>query len=223
MNWKEYVLNKISEHHRNERLKRINTKQINDTLSYLRYHFTDDKKEELLNMITLLQNQFKNTDGGGLSGGIYIEMCIMEFFNSLMGYRFKRNNTNEADFSINNIDFSFKKISGKSIIALNWSKNKTKSSKEHFSSNIMLFIINTTQWWKKRTHYNQFIHSGIYVIDKYYCKDNVILTSNNKTDTLIKSETLFELINMSIGSNQYIPFPNIGNKFKTFSIINGFQ
>jgi len=50
-------------------------------------------------------------------------MLLGEYFEILLQDNFKLSHNGESDYIINNINFSFKKINGKSTIALDWSKN----------------------------------------------------------------------------------------------------
>jgi len=93
----------------------------------------------------------------------------------------------------------------------------TKSQREHFSSHIMILNLKTTQWWKKTPlkppispliiSYNDTIPTGIYLVDKRWCKYYVKLSSNNKTDTLIKKEYVYIMIKRSIRLNLFISLP----------------
>lgn len=120
---------------------------------------------------------------------------------------YEKYHINENDCKIFGNNFSIKKISGKSIIALDWSKNKNNFQKEYFTSNIILFNIKTQSWYANK----QIIPSGIYFIDKYYCKENVKLTKNNKTNSLIKSDHLYLMLIDCILKNNFITFPEVSD------------
>lgn len=133
-----------------------------------------------------------------------------------------------------NIPISLKKINGKSIVALDWSKNNIRSDKEYFTNNNMIVNLKTARWWKNKylnvkdcndeqdTVYNSVIYSGIYIIDKNFCKKNVVLQSNNKTDTLIKSQDLYRMIKDSIANNMYINIPEPDREIE-FNILHAFS
>jgi hypothetical protein len=52
--------------------------------------------------------------------------------------------------------------------------------------------------------YNDIIPSGIYLIDKQFCKYFVGLSSNNKTDTLIDNQFVYIMLKRSISQKLYI-------------------
>lgn len=61
----------------------------------------------------------------------------------------------------------------------------------------------------------------IYIINKDYCKNNIKLLSNNKTDTLIDNQNLYRMIKNSIENNLYIEIP-VSNEIMQFNILNAF-
>jgi hypothetical protein len=127
-----------------------------------------------------------------------------------------------------------KKINGKSIIALDWSKNGENSkTRERFGTDVM--IINTTPeiWWKKSPadvsteekeskYYSSHIPAGIYLISHTFCKENVTLSSNNKTNSLIDSKQLYKMLKESMKHNMVIEFP-LDIPKRTFNILNAFE
>ena len=127
-----------------------------------------------------------------------------------------------------NEKLSFKKINGKSNIALNWGKNLTEGKKEKFMENIMIINLKSEQWWKNGPKgmsndidFTKQIPAGIYIIDKYYCKNNVVLSSNNKTDTLINSKYLYMMLRHSKRHHLYLPLPSEDKQYK-FDILSAF-
>jgi hypothetical protein len=143
----------------------------------------------------------------------------------------------ECDMKICDVPLSQKKINGKSIIALDWSKNDTNTTKEYFSTHIMILNLKTERWWKtkpiktanlgykmKNTKicYNDIIPAGIYLIDRKYCKKCVILAKNNKTNSLIKNSFLYLMLKMSIAQKLFIEIPE-PNCNVTFNILNAFS
>ena len=173
-------------------------------------------------------NDYCRGDGCGLMGGTLTDMFIIKFF-ELKISTFKECHENEADFLIHGEKMSFKKINGKSSIALNWSKNSSTDKKEKFTENIMIVNLKTCQWWKCKPPKNVPIHidfkkvipSGIYIVDKYYCKKNIELTTNNKTNSLIDSKNLYMMLYNSIENNLFIPLPEQKNTYK-FDILSSF-
>jgi len=50
---------------------------------------------------------------------------------------------------------------------------------------------NEIQWWKNKNGYTDVIKSGFYIIDKNFCKKNIKLTSNNKSDSVIETKYIY--------------------------------
>ena len=74
----------------------------------------------------------------------------------------------------------------------------------------------------KNVNLNNVIPSGIYVIDKYYCKKHIKLCSNNKTNTLIDNKNLYLMLHNCMKKNMYIKLPEIKKKYK-FNILTAFK
>jgi hypothetical protein len=70
--------------------------------------------------------------------------------------------------------------------------------------------------------YNDMIPSGIYLVDKKFCKFYITLSSNNKTNTLIKKEFVYIMLKRSIALNLFIDLPD-PNKDRLFDILNAFS
>ena len=64
-------------------------------------------------------------------------MLLCKFFQEKLALYSDYHNV-ESDMKICDMPLSLKKINGKSTIALDWSKNETKTKREHFSCNIIL-------------------------------------------------------------------------------------
>ena len=167
-------------------------------------------------------------DGCGLTSGCIVDMLINEFLEKYIP-KFKECHVGEADCKINNIKFSFKKINGKSTIALDWSKNPENSKKRtYFTCDILILNIKSQKWWKKgllksidnNLVFTEEIPSGFYFIDKK-CKEWVKLSSNNKTNSLIKNQYLYKMLKLSLNSNLFIKLPEPKEIMK-WTIIKGF-
>ena len=92
----------------------------------------------------------------------------------------------------------------------------------------MIINIKTDQWWKTAPadendtkFFSSSIKAGIYFVPKTYCKSNVCLSSNNKTNSLIDSKPLYKMLKESIRDNLVIEFPTIFPK-QTFDILKAF-
>jgi hypothetical protein len=192
---------------------------------------TVDKMAEMLSMIHALSEKFKG-DGGGLTSGSIIDEFLAEYFPPIIK-TFKKCHNGEVDCSILDHSLSLKKISGKSILALDWSKNNENSKKrERFTTHIMIINLKTEQWWKTypsgctkeeidSKFYQTPVKAGIYLISKIYCKANIILSSNNKTNSLITNKFVYKMLKESIKNNMFIEFPTNIPK-KKYSILTGF-
>jgi hypothetical protein len=109
------------------------------------------------------------------------------------------------------------------------SKNqKVKGSEELFVNNILLINLKTQRWCKKPSKTQEssdcfnIIKAGIYLLDKEYCKRIVKLGSNNKTNALVKSVFLYELLKECIVSDLFIELPEPNTLLK-FNILNAFS
>jgi hypothetical protein len=171
-------------------------------------------------------------DGGGLLAGSLIDMYLSEMLSEKLSL-YEGHHEGESDMKICNLPLSLKKITGKSTIALNWSKNGEQSPQiktTHFTSDIMLVNLKTEKWWKKgptgeknvKIYYDNEVEAGIYLIDKQYCKKNICITSNNKTDTLIDHKNLYIMINRSLLQNLFIRIPPPKN-VTHFNILKAFH
>lgn len=184
--------------------------------------------QELSNNCKAITNYCKG-DGCGLLGGGLIDLYLNEFFKKKIP-TYEEFHEGESDMKINNIELSQKKISGKSTIALNWSKNEKDGEKEKFKSNILIINLKTEKWWKlsprytfnQKICYNETIESGIYIIDNKYCKKYVQLSTNNKTNTLIDSQYLYTMLKRSLFQQLFLKIPE-PNKCISFNILDCFS
>lgn len=197
-------------------------------VDYIKSSLSTDDLQELANKCVTLNSRC-NGDGAGLLGGILIDMFIEKFFSAKLD-DYKAHRVGESDMTILDLPLSQKKINGKSIIALNWSKNKKDTKKYKFNTHIILMNLKTELWWKtkpktdvnKNIAYNKPVKAGIYIIDKNYCNRYIKLASNNKTNTMITSNHLYRMINSSIIQNLYINIPD-PNIVYNFDILNAFS
>lgn len=210
--------------------KSINNLSINNHLIHnINSKLTDSYKQDIINKIYTIEKIFKNKDGSGLNSGIFTEMIFSECFKTIFGNDFEIYNKSENDFKLFTHPLSFKKIKGKSTIALDWSKNKKTSEKEYFCSNILILNTETQQWWKKgplkknksNINYTRELPIGLYLIEKEFCKENIKFTSNNKTNTQIIEPFLYEMLYNSLDKNLFIKFPE-KTKILNFNIIKAF-
>lgn len=194
-----------------------NQHKIKKIIDYLKIKLTPDILQNLINYCNSINEHCKEKkDGCGLSGGTITDSFIMQFFEEhLDKSKFTEYHKKESDLKICKIPLSLKKISGKTQIALDWSKNKTEIKKDYFTNNIMIINLKSGKWWHKGDNTKQ-IGYGIYIIDKNFCKKNVepFLASNNKTNTMIKPQYVYEMIMDSIQKENFIELPEINKKYK---------
>lgn len=200
--------------------KHTNMKSLRTIINYINDNLSKNDLQDLINKCTSITNKCKG-DGAGLTGGTLIDMFLSEFLNVKLD-KYKEYPNGESDMMIMKIPFSQKKITGRSSIALDWSKNKEILLKKNFNSHIFIINLKTEQWWKREQKYNKIINSGIYIVDKQFCKRNIELSSNNKTDRLIDQKNLYKMLSRSRQTNMFISFPE-PNKNLKFSIINSFS
>ena len=153
-------------------------------------------------------------DGAGLNHGNSSEKIMTCFLSSLMPNTFQKFNSDESDFKISDIPLSYKHISGRSTIALDWSKNESQSQRKYFQCDIMIYVEKTSQWWKrgpKKTlndiDYTQTIETGLYFIDKNDCS-HIEFVQNNKSNTIISNVHLYNMLITSKNKNKFIEFPD---------------
>lgn len=214
--------------------KRTNIKELTKIHSYLSSSLSSDDLQDLSNKCHSITKRCKG-DGAGLSGGTLIDMLLCDFFTERLPL-YSEYHDGESDMKICGVPLSQKKINGKSVIALDWSKNEaketsgTKETRLRFASNIMIINLRAERWWKNnptqtkaniKITYNNIIPSGIYLIDKQFCKYFIELSSNNKTNTLIDSQFVYIMLKRSISQKLYIDLPS-PNKALKFNILNAF-
>jgi len=204
---------------------------IYSEFDYLKKNLTPELLTEIIGKLVGIRDAFTG-DGAGLSGGTVSDMFITAFLSDKIA-GFQSHHSREGDCKINEHTFSLKKINGKSTIALDWSKNGENSSeRERFNTDIIIINLKTEKWWKNGPvnatadenavgFYTKTVKAGIYFISQTYCKSNICLSSNNKTDTLIETIPLYKMLMQSISDNMVIEFPT---EFPIipFNILNAF-
>lgn len=204
----------------------INRTKLSELIIYIKKYITQTDLQFIVNSFSTIKNTFTG-DGCGLSGGIICERIIIELFVMKIP-SFTLNSYMESDFIINSIPYSFKKISGKSTIALDWSKNKNTSIRNYFVYDIIIINMKSQRWWKTapKNHtssgWNSIIPMGIYFVSSVWCKCNISISSNNKTNTLITSTNLYKMLIYSLRNNVYIELPSYTNQLE-FRILNAFS
>jgi len=162
------------------------------------------------NCIQAIRAAFAGSPGAGLTSGTLSDTFITGFLKSILLPGFTTNHKDEADGKCGDILFSIKTICSEkgSDLALDWSKNRTESTRERFTCPICLIVLNTSKWWNKLAGYNDTVRSGFYFVDPSYCKENITLSSNNKTNALISRKQVYQMIQYAKSTDTHIQFPD---------------
>jgi hypothetical protein len=199
----------------------------------LKKNLTHDVLCDMFAKMNAISEIFKGKQGGGLSGGMLIDVFLTEYLPTIMK-SYEAYHIEESDCKILNTPISIKKINGPSIIALDWSKNIDNSKKrERFKTDIMIINLKSCKWWKTQPrgttqeekdskYYSSTINAGIYIICRKYCKNNTTLSSNNKTNTRINTKEIYNMLKESIRENMVLEFPAEFPTYK-FKILNAFE
>jgi hypothetical protein len=185
---------------------------------YLKNKLNNDMLQQLSDCVIAI-NIFCRGNGRGLIGGTLTDMYICEFFEQFLD-QYEENHFGESDVKICGVPLSFKKVTKKTDIALDWSKNPNPSHREYFKNDIMVLNLFSVKWWA--TGKNRVVYAGIYLIDKNYCKTHVKLTTNNKSNSIVKSNYLYDMLMNSYDDGLFIPLPCVKNE-KRFYLINSFK
>ena len=149
-------------------------------IKHMNQHFTPTILSDIASSCHAISQDCKG-DGAGLSSGTLIDKFITAFFTTHIP-NCASNHKGESDIMIDGCPFSLKKITGKSSIALNWSKNSEQSKiHEPFQCDMMIINLKSGPWWKRNVDYNKEIPSGIYFIPRHVCQ-SIEFDKNNKTD-----------------------------------------
>jgi len=188
--------------------------------------------QEYVNKCHSITRTCKGGDGAGLLGGSLNDMLTCAFFERVFGKDYSDYHQGECDFTLFRVPLSFKKIHGKSTIALNWSKNKESGGNctsppppppPYFQSHILILNLKTQVWWQRvRQGRNQEILSGFYLVDKQFCRNHITLGKNNKTNSLIDSVQLYSMLQHSISQDLFLALPAPTESMK-FCIWDSFQ
>lgn len=205
---------------------------LKEAFDYLKTQLTSEILTEFVSKLNAICSEFKG-DGAGLTGGIITDKFVVSFLKSKLR-DFTEHHSGESDCKICDRAFSLKKINGKSIIALDWSKNDKNSKKRnYFETDIVIINLKTEKWWKKAPSiasqedrdskfFSATIKAGIYFVPHEYCKANVCLSSNNKTDSLIDNISLYRMLQKGLLDDMFIEFPTTVPKV-SFNILNSFE
>ena len=195
-------------------------RHLKKVFKYMKKQLNDEVLQELSDKCVSI-NTYCKGEGCGLLSGSLIDLYITNFLKKLLNPKYyKIFHKGECDMEIHGVSFSFKKITGKTCIALDWSKNKANFKKDYFTHDIIIMNLKSGMWWKKCN--NTYINAGIYFVDKEYCLQNVKLSSNNKTNSLITDIFVYNMLLDCIEKNHFIPIPD-HQKICEFDILKAFH
>ncbi|NDE13746.1 DNA cytosine methyltransferase [bacterium] len=163
-----------------------------------------------------------HSDGKGLSGGMMMENTIFEIMEKHLD-GFRRNNEKQSDCLVAGTKVSFKKITGKSSIALNWSKNPGGAGGIRFDCPVLIMNLEEGSWWKSKRGFDRFLNAGFYLVDPVFCNENVRLKSNNKTDSLVDSEDLYRMLTRSLEEDMFVALPPAATHRYDYTFNGGFK
>ena len=174
-------------------------------------------RQELSNKIKAIKT-FCVGDGCGLKTGTYVDDLVTAFFKTQLAASYSEHHIGEADMKICNVPLSLKTCTNPTgtQFALNWSKNKTQGDEtKNFETHIMIIVSENGHWWKR----DEPVKAGIYLVDRFYCKDNIVLSSNNKTDKLITKRDVYKMVT---STKHFLELPDPNESIR-FCILDAFQ
>ena len=195
---------------------------LSDIIEYMKGSLSKEVLQEISDKMSAISLSM-SADGAGLTSGQLMEKTILEIFKKNMK-EFEACHYGQMDMMIKNIGLSFKKISGKSILALSWSKN-TKDSPSTFECPIIIMNVKGGVWWKKKTgemDNTKMIPAGFFLIDDAYCRSHISLTHNNKSNTIIDQRSVYNMLCHAMSESLYMDLPPPRIERFTFSINNAF-
>ena len=197
------------------------SQEIQKIIHYIKTSLSEEDLQEFSDKCCAVDSM-ANGDGSGLGGGFLIDKFTIDFFIGRLEYC-EECHEGESDLMILGMLLSLKKIMGQSTIALDWSKNPEASSRKRFTNHIMIINLKTEKWWKKgpkepvnTIDYTLNIVKGIYFVDKKFCRQNITLSSNNKTYTLVKPQYLYTMLHRSIQQGWFIELPEIKRNYEAY-------
>lgn len=200
-------------------MSKDNDHDLDIAFDYIKSKLNEKKLQDLSNKCNSINLSCKG-DGCGLLSGNLIDMYVTNFLKKeLDADKYEIFHNGESDMKICNIPFSFKKITGKTCIALDWSKNNN-FKRYYFMNNIIIMNLKSGKWWQNGN--NDIIGAGLYFVNKNYCSKYIKLSSNNKTNSLISSDFVYNMLLDSIRKKKFIKIPN-NNRIYTFNILKAFS
>ena len=195
---------------------------LDGVLAYFSQHLTEMDLHEISDKLWTVHHHL-SSDGKGLSGGTFTEQIVFEILTTILP-SFTPFHKEQSDCMIQGHCFSFKKITGNSQLALNWSKNNDPSKKcMLFKHPILLLNLKGKRWWTTKSGFDRYVPMGFYFIDHVYCNQNIRLKSNNKTNTLIDAENLYRIMMDAMDNRRFLELPPPSTDRYSYSFNAGFH
>ena len=190
---------------------------------YLNESISPECRQDLSNYGAATFACCANDKGKGLKSGGLTDFVVTALFKKHNLSKFREHHIKDADLMICDVPLSLKKVTGKSQIGLDWSKNPESAKKKNpFESDIMIINLKGEKWWKQKPGFTDEIKSGIYLVDASFCRKHVDIDQNNKTNTLIKPDNVYKMIKHSIERDLFIELPPPNRTFQ-FDILSAFS
>ena len=175
---------------------------------------TETRKQRLLFLASVLQNMSAGTKGAGLSGGVAQENLWKEMLADMkIGFTNQppeNTETAEADYYFKGYPLSHKTIGYNAknpALALAWSKNPPEGLQRNEFTTSMVILNFKPQSQRAKDDNWRDARQGVHIIPLPDLKEIVVnFSSNNKTDSLITTKYVGELIAFSQSNNYSVYF-----------------
>lgn len=194
---------------------------LKEIKNYLTTQLTGEVLQEISDKMWTIGHLLKS-DGKGLSGGLIMEQTLFEILSEHVD-GFDAHHEGQSDCKVNDITLSFKKITGKSTLALNWSKNESGANIVRFECPILLMNLKEGRWWKNKKDANRSLPSGFYLISHDYCNENVKFKTNNKTNSLIVAEDIYKMMVEALDLDVVLELPPARTNRFSYTFNQGFE
>jgi len=161
-------------------------------------------------LCSVLQNQNSGTKGAGLTGGVQQENLWFEMLEDGSKHFQKEptagtSPTLDHDYYFRNYPLSHKTIGwgGSGMLALAWSKNPEGVTKRTTFESSMVIV--STRKTAQRGKWVA-LQTGVFVIPKNILEQNVTLTFNNKSDSIITGDDAIKCMDIAAKLGLFAPF-----------------
>lgn len=174
-------------------------------------------EDRIVRFISILQQQNEGTDGAGLTGAAQQESLwkdmLLDDDSGMFGE--SPSHVTDADYSFRGVPLSHKTVGwAGGDLALSWSKNEAGLLRTTFhSSAVIIYTRKPTcrgMWFG--------LEHGVYFVPVDYLNSEVELSSNNKTDNLIKAREVAKMLQVSKSLSYFHPLPYTHSHGKGFRL-----